>query len=227
MLDVKRVRANYEEIKEKLEKRGEDLGNFDQFAELDSKRRELIGKAEVLKAERNEASEKVAVMKRNKENADDVILRMRQVGDEIKVLDNELREVEEKFDDMMMRLPNIPHDSVPVGDSEDDNVEDRTWGEIREFDFEPKPHWDIATGLNIVDFERAAKTTGSRFVFYRGLGARLERALMNFMIDLHTEEHGYEEMLPSPKVMGEGRSGSLAPVVPHWKNYWSCEICCM
>ena len=196
MLDVKRVRDNYEEVKAKLEKRGEDLGNFDQFAELDGKRRELIGKAEVLKAERNEVSGQIATMKRNKENADDLILRMREVGDEIKVIDEELREVEAKFEDMMMRLPNIPHESVPVGETEDDNVEDRKWGEIREFDFEPKPHWDLATDLNIIDFERAAKTTGSRFLFYRGLGARLERALMNFMIDLHTEEHGYEEMLP-------------------------------
>ncbi|AYC28364.1 serine--tRNA ligase [Paenisporosarcina cavernae] len=196
MLDVKRIRENYEEVKKVLETRGEDLGTFDQFETLDTKRRELIAKTEVLKAERNEVSGQIAQMKRNKENADDAILRMREVGDEIKAIDEELREVEEKFTDMMMRLPNIPHESVPVGDSEDDNVEVRTWGETPTFDFEAKPHWDIATDLQIVDFERAAKTTGSRFLFYRGLGARLERALMNFMLDLHTEEHGYEEMLP-------------------------------
>ena len=123
-------------------------------------------------------------------------LRMREVGDEIKVLDDELREVEEKFDYMMMRFQIFHMTVFRLGIQKMIMLKIRTWGEIREFDFEPKPHWDIATDLNIVDFERAAKMTGSRFVFYRGFGARLERALMNFMIDLHTEEHGYEEMLP-------------------------------
>ncbi len=196
MLDIKRVRANFDEVKEKLSKRGEDLSDFDKFGGLDEKRRDLIAKVELLKAERNEVSQRVAEMKRNKENADDVIARMRAVGDEIKGLDEELHKVEEELDYIMMRVPNIPHDSVPVGDSEDDNVEVRTWGELPEFAFEAKPHWEIGTGLNLLDFERAAKVTGSRFVFYRGLGARLERALINFMMDLHYEEHGYEEMLP-------------------------------
>lgn len=196
MLDVKFVRDNYEEVKAKLAKRGEDISEFDQFLPLDQKRRELIAKTEVLKAERNEVSQKISQMKRNKENADDVIARMREVGDEIKALDEELRQVEEKFEYMMMRIPNIPHDDVPIGDSEDDNVEIRKWGEVPAFDFDTKAHWDIATDLKIVDFERAAKVTGSRFAFYRGLGARLERALWNFMMDLHSEEHGYEEMLP-------------------------------
>ncbi len=196
MLDIRRVRENYEEVKKILLTRNEDLGNIDEFETLDSKRRELIAKAEELKAERNKVSEQIAVMKRNKENADEMIVRMRQVGEEIKQLDAELLEIEEKFKDMMMRLPNIPHESVPIGESEDDNVVEYTWGEIPAFQFEVKPHWDLATDLDIIDFERAAKVTGSRFVFYRGLGARLERALMNFMMDLHVEEHGYEEMLP-------------------------------
>ncbi|MEJ9281099.1 MULTISPECIES: serine--tRNA ligase [Ureibacillus] len=196
MLDIKRVRDNFEEVKKILLTRNEDLGNIDEFETLDSKRRELIAKAEELKAERNKVSEQIAVMKRNKENADELIVRMRQVGEEIKQLDAELQEIEEKFKDMMMRLPNIPHESVPIGESEDDNVVEYTWGEVPEFQFEVKPHWDLATDLGIIDFERAAKVTGSRFVFYRGLGARLERALMNFMMDLHVEEHGYEEMLP-------------------------------
>lgn len=196
MLDIKRVRDNFEEVKKILLTRNEDLGNIDEFETLDSKRRELIAKAEELKAERNKVSEQIAVMKRNKENADELIVRMRQVGEEIKQLDAELQEIEEKFKDMMMRLPNIPHESVPIGESEDDNVVQYTWGEVPEFHFEVKPHWDLATDLGIIDFERAAKVTGSRFVFYRGLGARLERALMNFMMDLHVEEHGYEEMLP-------------------------------
>lgn len=196
MLDIRKVRANFEEVKAKLAKRGEDLSDFDQFGGLDEKRRELIAKTEVLKAERNKVSAQVAQMKRNKENADEEIKRMREVGADIKQLDEELNEVDEKLNYIMMRIPNIPHESVPMGDSEEDNVEVRTWGETPEFAFEAKPHWDLGTDLNILDFERAAKVTGSRFVFYRGLGARLERALINFMLDLHIDEHGYEELLP-------------------------------
>ncbi|SOC25763.1 seryl-tRNA synthetase [Ureibacillus xyleni] len=208
MLDIKRVRDNFDEVKRILLTRNEDLGNLDEFEELDAKRRELIAKTEVLKAERNKVSEQISIMKRNKENADEVIARMRQVGDEIKELDTQLREVEEKFEYMMMRLPNIPHESVPVGTTEDDNVEVMQWGELPTFNFEAKPHWDLATDLQIVDFERAAKVTGSRFIFYRGLGARLERALMSFMMDLHAEEHGYEEMLPPVIVNRDSLTGT-------------------
>ncbi|PIC65826.1 serine--tRNA ligase [Sporosarcina sp. P21c] len=196
MLDSKLLRANFEEVKAKLSKRGEDLTDFEKFGGLDEKRREILSKVEVLKAERNEVSQQVAQMKRNKEDADEVIAKMKKVGEEIKAYDQELATVEEELNYVLMRIPNIPHDSVPVGDSEDDNVEVRTWGELPTFNFEPKPHWEIGTDLQLLDFERAAKVTGSRFVFYRGLGARLERALINFMLDLHQEEHGYEEMLP-------------------------------
>lgn len=195
MLDIKYVRANFEAVKKMLETRNEDLGNLDDFEDLDQKRRALIVKAEELKAERNKVSEQISQMKRNKENADEAIARMREVGDEIKALDDALHEVEEKFTYMMMRLPNIPHESVPVGTTEDDNVEVLQWGDVPQFDFEPKAHWDLGTALNIIDFERGAKVAGSRFVFYRGLGSRLERALINFMMDLHSTEHGYEEML--------------------------------
>lgn len=208
MLDIKRVRDNFAEIKEMLLTRNEDLGNLDDFESLDAKRRELIAKTEELKAERNKVSEQISIMKRNKENADEVIARMRQVGDEIKELDVQLNDVEERFKDMMMRLPNIPHESVPVGTTEDDNVEEYTWGEIPTFDFDIKAHWDLATDLKIVDFERGAKVTGSRFLFYRGLGARLERALMTFMMDLHAEEHGYEEMLPPVIVNRDSLTGT-------------------
>lgn len=208
MLDIKRVRDNFAEIKEMLLTRNEDLGNLDDFEALDTKRRELIAKAEELKAERNKVSEQISVMKRNKENADEVIARMRQVGDEIKELDTQLNEVEDRFKDMMMRLPNVPHESVPVGTTEDDNVVEYTWGEVPAFDFDIKAHWDIATELQIVDFERGAKVTGSRFLFYRGLGARLERALMSFMMDLHAEEHGYEEMLPPVIVNRDSLTGT-------------------
>lgn len=208
MLDIKRVRDNFEEVKRVLATRNEDLGNLDEFEQLDARRRELIAKVEVLKAERNKASEMIAVMKRNKEDATEAITRTRELGDEIKAIDAELHEVEEKFEYMMMRLPNIPHESVPVGETEDDNVEVFTWGEKPTFDFEPIPHWDVAVNTKTVDFERAGKVTGSRFLFYRGLGARLERALMSFMMDLHSDEHGYEEMLPPVIINRDSLTGT-------------------
>ncbi|MBB2483098.1 serine--tRNA ligase [Bacillus sp. APMAM] len=196
MLDIKYLRANFDKVKEKLQHRGEDLTDFEKFEELDTKRRELIVVTEDLKSKRNEVSQKIAQLKREKQDADNLITEMREVGEKIKLYDDELRQVEETLDRILMSIPNIPHESTPIGESEDDNVEIRKWGEVREFDFEAKPHWDIATNLSILDFERAAKVTGSRFVFYKGLGARLERALFNFMLDLHVEEHGYEEVLP-------------------------------
>lgn len=208
MLDIKYVRDNFEAVKKMLLTRNEDLGNLDDFEGLDAKRRELIAKTEVLKAERNKVSEEIAVMKRNKENAEAAIARMREVGEEIKNLDEQLREVEEAFKHMMMRLPNIPHESVPVGTTEDDNVVEYLWGDLPTFDFEAKPHWDLAADLGIVDFERGGKVTGSRFLFYKGLGARLERALMSFMMDLHSEEHGYEEMLPPMIVNRDSLTGT-------------------
>ncbi|MGM9924179.1 MAG: serine--tRNA ligase [Bacillus sp. (in: firmicutes)] len=208
MLDLKFVRANFEEVKKNLQCRGEDLSSLDQFEELDSKRRELIVETEQLKSRRNEVSQQISVMKREKKDADHVIKEMREVGDRIKVLDDELRGVEEALEQLMLSIPNIPHPSVPVGDSEDDNVVARTWGEIPQFDFEPKPHWDVADGLGILDFERAAKVTGSRFVFYKGLGARLERALISFMLDLHVEEHGYTEVMPPYMVNRASMTGT-------------------
>ncbi|MGN7479593.1 serine--tRNA ligase [Solibacillus silvestris] len=208
MLDIKRVRDNFEEVKRMLLTRNEDLGNLDNFESLDTKRREMIAKTEVLKAERNKVSEQISVMKRNKEDATEVIARMREVGDEIKALDAELNAIEEEFKDMMMRLPNIPHESVPVGMEEEDNVEEYTWGDVPALDFEAKAHWDIAKDLDIVDFERGAKVTGSRFLFYKGLGARLERALLNFMMDLHSDQHGYTEMLPPQIVNRDSLTGT-------------------
>jgi len=196
MLDIKFLRAHFQEVKEKLKHRGEDLTDFERFEELDSKRRELIAQVEELKNQRNEVSQQIAALKREKKDAEPLIAEMRQVGERIKVLDDELRQVEETLETLLLSIPNIPHDSVPIGESEEDNVEIRKWGEPRQFTFAPKPHWELAEQLGILDFERAAKVTGSRFVFYKGVGARLERALINFMLDLHIEEHGYEEVLP-------------------------------
>ncbi|MBU8881450.1 serine--tRNA ligase [Bacillus sp. FJAT-29790] len=196
MLDIKYLRANFEEVKKKLEHRGEDLSDLGKFEDLDLRRRELLVETEKLKSKRNEVSQQVAALKREKQDADNLIAEMREVGDRIKDLDDELRNVEEVLENLLLSIPNIPHESVPVGETEDDNVEAWKWGEVRQFNFEPKPHWDIADQLNIVDFERAGKVTGSRFAFYKGLGARLERALFNFMLDLHTDEHEYKEILP-------------------------------
>lgn len=208
MLDIKYLRANFAEIKEKLKYRGEDLTDLGKFEELDTRRRELIGKTEQLKSRRNEVSQQIAIMKKEKKDADEVIKEMRAVGDEIKVLDDELREVEAALENLLLSIPNIPHESVPVGDSEDDNIVARTWGDVKNFDFEPKPHWDVATDLDIIDFERAAKVTGSRFVVYKGLGARLERALISFMLDLHVEEHGYTEIMPPYMVNRASMTGT-------------------
>ncbi|HAC1342813.1 TPA_asm: serine--tRNA ligase [Listeria monocytogenes] len=208
MLDVKLLRNNFDEVKQKLQNRGEDLGEFEKFGELDKRRRTLIVETEALKSQRNEVSQEIAKLKREKQDADAKIEEMRVVGDRIKTLDIKLREIDEKLDMILMSIPNIPHESTPVGESEDDNVEIRKWGEVREFDFEPKAHWDLGTDLDILDFENAAKVTGSRFVFYKKLGARLERALINFMMDLHSNEHGYEEMLPPYMVNRASMTGT-------------------
>jgi seryl-tRNA synthetase len=208
MLDIKLLRANFTEVKEKLQHRGEDLTDLGKFEDLDQRRRDLIVEAEQLKSKRNEVSQQVAALKREKADADHLIVEMREVGDRIKVLDEELRTVEETLDLLLMSIPNIPHESVPIGESEDENVEIRKWGKVRDFEFEAKPHWDVADHLGILDFERAGKVTGSRFVFYKGLGARLERALMNFMLDLHVDEHGYKEILPPYMVNRASMTGT-------------------
>lgn len=196
MLDRKELRNNFAEIKAKLQKRGEDLSELDNFGKLDERRRAIINEVEQLKAERNETSKKISELKREKKDASEIIERMQQVSKQIKDLDNELTEIEKKLDNIMLGIPNIPHESVPIGEDEEDNEEVFKWGEIPQFSFEVQPHWDIGTNLGILDFERAAKVAGSRFVFYKGLGARLERALISFMMDYHTDHHGYEEMIP-------------------------------
>ncbi|MCL1632224.1 serine--tRNA ligase [Sporolactobacillus sp. CPB3-1] len=208
MLDMKRLRDHYDEIKEKLNKRGEDLTDFQRFPELDNKRRELISKTEILKAQRNEVSAQVAAKKRAKEDAQELIASMRDVSAKIKELDGELNKIEEELKQVMLSIPNVPHETVPVGDDENDNKPIRFWGETPSFSYEPKPHWDLATHLDILDFERAAKVTGSRFVFYKGLGVRLERALISFMLDLHEDQHGYEVIMPPYMVNRTSMTGT-------------------
>ena len=195
MLDVRLLRSEYDRVKQALERRGAPEELIAGFPELDRRRRELLTESERLKNRRNTVSQEVAKIKRAGGDAEALIAEMREVGDRIKELDDEVRELEAKIDQLLLGIPNIPHESVPVGASEEDNVEIRRHGEPPAFSFEPKSHWEIADRLGILDFESAARTTGSRFVFYRGLGARLERALINFMMDLHAER-GYEEVLP-------------------------------
>ncbi|WP_033828168.1 serine--tRNA ligase [Bacillus andreraoultii] len=197
MFNIKLLRENFDEVKAKLtQHRGEDLSELEKFGDLDQKRRNLIVETEQLKKRRKDVSAQIAELKKENKDAEDLIVEMRKVGDQIKVLDDELRVIEDELNLLLLSIPNLPHETVPIGDTEDDNVEIRKWGEVPQFDFEAKAHWDVATDLDIIDFERAAKVTGSRFVFYKGLGAKLERALISFMLDLHTEQHGYTEMIP-------------------------------
>ncbi|WP_423190469.1 serine--tRNA ligase [Alkalibacterium sp. f15] len=196
MLDIKRIRNDFEATKERLGTRGVAAEELDQLKALDEKRREHIQKSELLKQHRNDVSTDIAEKKRNKENADDAIAAMKKVGADIKAIDADLELLEEQVNSIAAGLPNLPHASIPVGADEESNIEVRKWGEPTEFDFEPQPHWDLGTALGILDFERGAKVARSRFLFYRGLGARLERALYNFMLDLHVTEHDYEEIIP-------------------------------
>ncbi|MEQ7216511.1 serine--tRNA ligase [Enterococcus asini] len=195
MLDVKMMRQNMPEVKAKLATRGVKGEVLDEFMALDEERRGLLVKSEDLKKYRNEVSAQIATLKREKADAADKIAEMKTVGEQIKGYDNEIAAIDKKLFHISATLPNIPAADVPVGKDEDDNVEVRRWETPRTFDFEPKAHWDIAEDLDIIDFERGAKVSGSRFVYYKGLGARLERALYNFMLDLHVYEQGYTEMI--------------------------------
>jgi len=195
MLDLKYTRDHLEEVKEKIGRRGQAI-DWDRFSHLDSERREILQEAESLRAQRNQASDVIAEKKKKKLDAAGEIARMKEVSNRIKELEPRLAEKEEALRDFMMVIPNIPHESVVAGRGDQDNLEVRKWGKIPEFSFPPKPHWDIGEDLDILDFDRGAKITGARFTLYKGLGARLERALINFMLDLHTGEHGYLEVLP-------------------------------
>jgi seryl-tRNA synthetase len=199
MLDLRFVRDNAEQVKAALARRGITI-DLTEFLALDTRRREAQQEIEELRRRRNEVSEEIGRHKKAGQPAEDKVAEMRSVGDGIAALENITREVEEAQRDYLLTIPNLPHISVPDGKDENNNVELRRWspqgGEPPKFAFEPKPHWDLAEYLDIIDFDRAAKITGARFALYKGMGARLERALINFMLDLHTTEHGYLEVLP-------------------------------
>ncbi|MCH3959584.1 MAG: serine--tRNA ligase [Selenomonas sp.] len=194
MLDIKFVREHLDDVRQMLKNRHNPL-ELDDFAELEKKRRELLQETESLKSQRNAVSKEISVMKKNKENADERIKEMREVGQKISALDDELKTIEEKLRDILLHIPNMPKDDVPIGKDDTENPEVRKWGTPKNFAYEPKAHWDIGSDLDILDADRAAKVTGARFTFYKGLGARLERACINFMMDLHANKHGYTEML--------------------------------
>ena len=195
MLELKFVRSNLGDIKEMLKTRGYDL-EISRFETLDRERRGKLSVLEGLRHQRNRVSEDIAAMKKRGEDASNIIAEMKEVSSEIKVKEKELPGIVEELNDLLMVIPNIPDESVPVGKDENDNPVIRTWGEIREVNFAPRPHWEIGEELGILDFECAAKLAGSRFAVYRGAGAKLERALISFMLDIHTNEHNYTEILP-------------------------------
>ncbi|MHB8158277.1 MAG: serine--tRNA ligase [Desulfocucumaceae bacterium] len=214
MLDIKMLRSNPEIVKEALKKRGSDL-DLEPFLKLEEMRREKLVVVEQLKNRRNVVSEEIGRLKRQGAEAGDMVAEMRQVSQQIKEMDDELRGIEEELENIILTIPNVPHETVPVGKDSQENVEVRRFGEPTVFGFSPRPHWETGEALDILDFERGSKVAGARFTFYKGLGARLERAVFNFFLDLHTGEHGYVEIFPpfmvnSRSMVGTGQLPKFA-----------------
>jgi len=230
MLDLNFVRDNLPLVEEKLRQRGMNpLQVLKDFGQVDSQRRQAIAAAETLKAHRNRVSEEIAIKKKNGEDVSELIGTTKTFREDIQQLQKAAEEYDERLRKILTGIPNLPHDTVPVGRSAEDNVEVRRWGSPPEFDFTPKPHWEIGEQLGVLDLERAVKITGARFAVYWGMGARLERALANFMLDLHTGNHGYTEVLPpclvnSDSMYGTGQLPKFASDlfrVPHGeKDLW-------
>jgi seryl-tRNA synthetase len=207
MLDIKFIRENEEIVRRKLESRGAAL-NLDQLLSQDKRRREIIVQVESLKSERKTVSKDIGLLKKEGKDTDEIQARVREMGDQITAFDTELADLQNQIDYVLMSTPNLPHDSTPVGANETANVVVKTVGEIRTFDFEPKAHWDLGEELKLFDLERGAKVTGSGFPLFTGRGARLERALINFMLDLQTTENGYLEIAPPFIVNGDSMTGT-------------------
>ena len=196
MLDIKRLREDFDNVKAAVERRGKGDFGIDNVMVFDEKRRSILAEVEQMKNLQKIESKKIPQMKKNGEDTTALMEEMKELSDKIRVLDEQVSEAEANLKDALLNVPNTPHPTVPDGKDDQDNVELRKWGEPTSFDFEPKAHWDIGEDLDILDFERAAKLSGTRFTVYKGLGARLERSVINFMLNLHTEEHGFTEILP-------------------------------
>ena len=207
MLDIRWIRSNADEVKAYLANRNNDF-DIEPLLALDEEKRKLLSETEELKAKRNEGSRKVGMAKSKGEDAVELMEEMRVIGDRIRDIDSTLAEIEEKMNNMLLSIPNRPHESVPVGKDENDNPVVRRWGEPKSFAFEPKAHWDIGEAAGIMDFEKGAALAQSRFTVLKGVGARLERALLNFMLDLHTEKHGYLEVQPPFMVNSKTMQGT-------------------
>jgi len=208
MLDFKRVVENTQEIINTLATRGGDFSYLNEIPELNKARKALILEVEVLKAKHNEFSKKIGEYKREQKDTTELMTEIDGIGDETKVIDEKLKVIETKIREILLGTPNVPRGTIPIGKDEDDNLEIKKYGEPKNFSFEPKPHWDLVTELDIIDFERASKITGSRFAVYKKAGAKLERALISFMLDLHTNEHGYDEILPPVIVNRKSMTGT-------------------
>ncbi len=194
MLDIKLLRQNIDLVRRKMLERDVDI-DLDSFTRLDSKRRDILQEVETLRSERNKGAKEIGQRKKNKEDASELIDKMSEVSTRIKELDESLKKTEDDLHNLLMIIPNIQHESVVYGTGPEDNSVVREWGEKPKFDFEPKPHWETGENLNILDFARGASIAGARFTLYRGMGATLERALINFMLDMHTSDHNYTEVL--------------------------------
>ena len=221
MLDIKLIRENPEKINELLKRRNPDL-SIDEVIAIDEERRKIQTKADELRAKRKSESQKIGLMKKNGENTDKIQEEVRVLGDEIKEFEEKQTELDAKQRDILLHIPNIPDETTPIGASDADNVEVYKWGEPRKFDFEFKAHWDLCEEKNLVDFERGVKLSQSRFTLYRGKGSRLERAIINFFLDYHTEQQGYEEILPpfmanSATMTGTGQLPKFA------EDMYKCE----
>jgi seryl-tRNA synthetase len=207
MLDWKWVRDNREILITALKNRNTEF-DLDELFSLDDQRRSLQQEADLLKQKRNEESKKIGFLKKEGKDTEDLMKNVQNIAEQIKIIDDKLKATEEEWKEKQLWIPNIPHETVPIGQDESCNRVVRSWGKPREFDFEPRPHWDIGEGLDILDFERGSKIAASRFTVLKGLGARLERAIMNFMLDLHTQQHGYQEIFPPFLVNSKAMTGT-------------------
>jgi len=210
MLDIKRIRTNPEEVKKAMLGRSADfnVSLIDEIINLDEKRREILVEVETLKSKRNQVSSEIPKLKKAGQDVEPIMAEMKKIGEDIKAMDAQVSEIDEKIKNIILSIPNIPNENVPEGKSDADNLEVRKWGEATKFGFEPKAHWDLGVDLNILDFERAGKITGSRFTVYKALGARLERAIISYFLDTHVEVAGYTEILPPYMVNRDSMTGT-------------------